>query len=421
MVFALAFLWILTFVGPATAQDKAKEDPCAINRQVISTLTRPHFGTPAVWEAAYGRPDRLIRLVAGIPDDDGTVFATGLAIDKKILKPVETVIVQVNRRRKPLIEKRIPLRGAEDPYRMAPAGENLAVLSDMDGRVRLAFYGMDGAFKSERMFAEPGYMLEAADLAADGKGLIALFHASRAKRPGDEYSIVARLSEIGTVVWRRTYQPGPDNMLMDIVPDGGGGYVAAGRIRNEDGRQAGWIMRLGGDGAILWQRSYARGAFALMRGVAVLADGYAVAGEARPFDGGAGSAWIMKTDGQGSPVWQRFYRREDSSLGAFGLASLPDGRIEAALNARAGKGSKDPDHIRLLTLSPNGVLLKEQDHLRGIGARGRDFSVDQAHRRVVTASMDGGKDSETQSSSRYQGWVFVTEESPSYVDPCVAP
>ncbi len=422
---SLATLVVLTLIPAVRAQDKARQDPCAINRQVISGLTRPHFGTAPVWGAAYGRPDRMIQLSASAAAEDGTVFSVGRAIDKKSFKTSEMVLVQLNRGGRPLVEKMHKVKDDERPYRIMALKDGFAVLSDVYGKgghwARLAWYGKDGRYKSERIFREPGHDLEAAALApaaGDRNGMVAVFHAASPKT-GDEYSVVTHLSSNGATIWRRTYQPGAGNMLMDITPLGSDGYLAAGRIGGEGGRSAGWLMKLDADGAIIWQRSYARGAFAMLRRSVAVEDGFIGAGEARPMDGGLPSAWAMKVNGTGDPVWQRYYRREDAGLSALGVASLSDGRVEIMVNAVSEKGGKDPGHIRLMTLARNGMLLAETDYMRGIAARAGDFSVNGSGQRIVTASIDTGKD--TQSASRYQGWAFVASPSPRYADPCGAP
>lgn len=414
----------LSYALPAHAETKFMQDPCAYNREVISGLGGPRFSTPSVWDATYSRAERAVQFFSSLPQQDKTVLSVGRTLDLKTGKPLELLFVQMNRRGRTTMEKTLRLRGNELPVKMLEAKGGLAVLSDVrraDGRAkqaRLAFYTKAGAFRSELVFERAGYAVEATSIArvAEGKGFIVALHAVHTRHAKDEFSEVVRLNESGRVTWRRTYQPGAGNMIMDIIP-AGDRFMAIGRIRTDDGRGAGWGMMLTSDGTIVWQRTYARGGFALLRKAMKAGDGFALLGDSRPADGKPGAAWLMAIDKGGNPQWQRFYRRDGAAFIAAGLMDGQDGRMTLMVNARRMAGGKDDDHVRLLSVSPEGALLRDESYTRGKIARAAELVPGWTGERIVTGSIDA-PDMVTSLAPRYRGWVLVGTAPDPYTDPC---
>jgi hypothetical protein len=414
----------LSYVLPVHAETKFMQDPCAYNREVISGLGGPRFSTPSVWDATYPRPERGVQFFSSLPQEDKTILSVGRTLDLKTGRPMELLFVQMNRRGRTVMEQTAKLQGNELPVKMLEAKGGVVVLSDLrraDGRpkqARLAFYTKGGALKNEQVFERGGYAIEATSIArvSEGKGFIVALHAVNPRNSRDEYSEVLRLNESGRVSWRRTYQPGAGNMLMDIVP-AGDGFMAAGRIRTEDGRGAGWGMKLTSDGTIVWQRTYARGGFALLRKVMKVDGGFAMFGDSRPADGTPGAAWLMMVDDAGNPQWQRFYRRDGAAFVAAGLMDGKDGRMTLMVNARRMAGGKDDDHVRLLSVSPQGALLRDEAYIRGKTARASDLVSGWTGERIVTASIDA-PEAVTSQAPRFRGWVLVATAPDPYADPC---
>jgi hypothetical protein len=428
LLWLMAVFMVWSF--PAFA-DKPATDPCASNAEVISSLAGPIFSYPLVWDAQYFRPDRQIQLFASMPLDETHVLSVGRAFDIKTFKPVETVIVVIDHRGRLSLEKSYPMHGWELPVAMVPTRAGFAVLSDIrskDGSkpqsARLAFYDKQGMLKSEKKFSDPlaGLEAEALTVAPAGRGnkeggfAIAL-HAVE-PHTGNEYSVIERLSDAGAPVWRREYKPGISNALLDLAP-AGDGFIAAGRIREgqDDARSTGWLMRLNGDGSIDWQRPYARGSFAVLTKAIEVPGGFAATGTARPNGGGQASAWIMETDGVGEPKWQRYYSNAGMDFEGAGLLPAANGRLSVMVNASPRSGSKTPAHIRLFALSPMGVLLEDEAYVKGAQARGNAMVTGPEQERVVTASMDSGRDSPF--AGRFQGWVFLATAPPAWQDFCL--
>lgn len=254
------------------------------------------------------------------------------------------------------------------------------------------------------------------------------------------------------MLWRRAYRPGIPNQLAGLskLPDGN--YLATGRIRTEDGRQAGWILKLGPDGTIIWQRTYQRGAFAVLGHAASLPfrsvggfNDLIVMGDARPLDGDPDAAWVMVMDANGEPIWQRYIRRPDYALSALGLLVEVDGRVTLALNAEGIEGGTEPrrDHVRLFTMTGRGVLISDESYIEGIEAEGAVLfrgtngergvvGTIQSDARPLTPSgqlAEALKKDETAPENappppkaeeiQQEGWVFLATALDTYDDPCL--
>ncbi|PQO24584.1 hypothetical protein C2I36_01725 [Rhodobacteraceae bacterium WD3A24] len=129
-----------------------------------------------------------------------------------------------------------------------------------------------------------------------------------------------RLAADGDLLWQRSHGGPQIDGGMAIARMAGGGFIAAGMTSGRDAAATGgdlWLLRLDGEGRVLWQRAYggplgpaAQGVDAGWR-VHPLADGgYVVAGSTRSFGrGGAaeGDVWILRLDAGGAVRWQYAY------------------------------------------------------------------------------------------------------------------
>jgi hypothetical protein len=346
-------------------------------------------------------------------------------MDRTTARPDSTVIVRLNRRGRVVTEHSTPAKGWELPVKMLALKDGLVVLSDIradkgktPSQARIAWYDADGKLIHDRIFKDKNYNLEATAIAktADKEGLVVLLHAIGRKPSNDEFSMIVRLSLSGMQLWKRDYRPGARNMLTDIRP-AKTGFIASGRIFGNYGHPAGWAVRLGDDGTLMWQRSYARGNFAVLVKVAAMGQGIMLVGRSAPADGGPSAAWLMGIDDNGAPVWQRFYRRPDVAFNAAGIMAQPDGRVTILLNATAAPDAKVPNHMRMMTVSPLGVMLGDEAYVKGAGAKAFDMTEGWNGERLVTASIDMARDGET--GLRYQGWVVVATALDPWRDVCV--
>lgn len=448
---SLAAILFLIPCGAARAQT------CDAVYETITTLRPPIFGFPAVWDAKYGG-DGMVQLASGVPQEAGTVFALGRRLSDKDFKPQDIILIELNRRGRALTEASHPAKDGEEPIKMIPLESGFIALSAMQGGkghtekwARLSWYGKDGSFKKDLIIKDGTYNYESMTLvpSVEQSGFVVVLHAVNRADTSDRNGVLARYSPQGTLLWRRAYRPGIPNMLTNLVAIDGENYLATGQIRMDDGRMAAWALNLGYDGAVRWQRTWPRGKSSVLRhavqipGRTADGQGFILSGDSDPYDGGPRSAFVMAIDALGEPQWQRYYRRKDYELTGNWLMSQPDGRAVLIMNAKAAPDGGGHDHVRMLTLSPRGVMLGDESYHEGLMARGTDFAVGPNGERVMTAITEidtaakgdvespvvvvglGAQDAPPEEAkappqkSVQMGWVFMATPLDPYDDPCI--
>ncbi|QQG36983.1 MAG: hypothetical protein HYS17_04230 [Micavibrio aeruginosavorus] len=436
----------------AAAAMPVQAQMCDTLPEVISTLKTPTYGFPTVWDADYGERGRLIQFAAGVVMPEGTIMAYGVKIDLQTSQALQTGLVELNRRGRTLVEQFVPAKDGEQPAGMAKLGErfvgvsNIRVGKGKDRHVRLSWYDRQGVYKREQILSDAAYDYIAQGIvpAAEGKGFVVIVQAVNRKDPKDQYGILSRHTDDGKLVWKRAYRPGVNNMLAGLAVTDDKSYIATGKIIMDDGRMAGWILKLGHDGTILWQRTYPRGKYSVLNGGAassrVTPDGghyYLVTGAAEPVDDNPHAAWVMEVDPAGEPVWQRYYRLKDYEFNGQDISARADGRVVVVANALT-RDSYDPfmhDHIRVLSLSPRGAMLDDQSYLNGLKAQASDVTRNASGETVITATiLKEQKKSEQEYGPEkpvpegqqpapepplQEGWVMVVPGLDVYEDPCV--
>lgn len=270
---------------------------CETPAEVITTLFPPRLGFPAVWDATYGQRERMVQLTASVPLASGTVLAAGRILDGTDYKPLETVLVELNRRGRAVREVSFPAKPAEAPVRLIPQRDGFVMGADIRGgprnkdrQVRLSWYDASLSYRKQLILRDDDYDYTLDDLvpAAGGEeGFLAALRAVR--RPGgetaDRYGFLVRVDAGGDILWKRSYRPGVANAIRGVLPLETGGYLATGQIRSGGGGMAGWVLRLSAEGAILWQEAYPRGADAHLDYAASDGpEGFVLTGEISPLD-----------------------------------------------------------------------------------------------------------------------------------------
>lgn len=376
--------------------------------EVIVRPYAPAFGVPTVWDAVYGREGKMVQMTTGLPLADKTVLAAGRVLDKESFKPEQIVLAEVNRRGRTLREEFYPAKDAEFPVKLRAlkdkngndrgyllASNMTAGRKKEERQVRLSWYDKDLKFRKDVTIKDNRFNYEVTDVvpAVEGNGIVALLHAVNRSDPQDHNSVIMRYTDDGKRLWQRAYRPGIPNRLNSLLAFGGKSYMATGAIKTEDGRMAGWAMKLGTDGTIFWQRIYPRGAESELEAAAMSpfdyagGHGFALLGKIKPLDKGPEATWLMAIDPTGEAVWQRYFRSDDFKYIPKNIQAEPDGRLEMMMNAVAVPGAHDPSHIRLLTLSPRGAIIQDEAYLLGREAAAFDFENGWNGERIVTGTI----------------------------------
>jgi hypothetical protein len=407
-----------------------------------------------------------MRFAAVLPMTDKTVLAAGEVLNEDG-HTIQTALMLINPRGRVLAHYLYDAMPGEQITAMIPAekGYRLAsAIGDKEKQTRIIWIDSDFKVTRETVLKDAVYDYVSLGLvpAATGKGVLALVQAVNRKNPADQYGMIFNIDDQGKTVWKRSYRPGIPNIIYGVTPTIDGRYIAAGSIRNEDGRMAGWVLMLAADGTILWQRSYPRGSNAILRMGATknyLNEGARIilTGQIMPADNNPGAAWVMEIDDTGAPVWQRYLRGGNYDLDGRSLAVYEDGRSTIVANAR-GTAEGHSDHIRLFTLTPRGQVMEDESYMEGVSAQATSFHLSDDMERVLSAAIQTSNRAEKEArkvelitdaiirrekesenaeailpdaeeiqaiedlipdSFTPQGWVFAATPLSPYEDPCV--
>ena len=400
---------------PAHAQTLA----CRASFEAITTLRPPHLGTPPVWDAMYGPVGVDIRLGTGLQLPDGGILAAGQAKDKGA---PQLVFATINGRGRVDQEKRLAIPDGDWPVKMLALKNSFVLLSDITvgtrQQARLSWYNKSLSLQQSTVLADPSFNVRSTALvmSGDGKSFLVVLHASNA---AGEQSVLARFGVDGKKIWQRNFTSGVSNAINGAAPAGADGFLGAGHIRLDDGRLAGWLLRVDAHGAMSWQKIFPRGGSADLLQAAAAGPYDVLSGIVTPSGGGATGIWLLEVDVAGDALWQRFLRAPKFSLRPVALQSLSNGLVLATLNA-AGEikpptSMAERDHIRILAFSPRGELASDDSYIESGGATAADVAPGPDNTRAIIANL-----LPDEKSTVNQGWVFVAPAPAAYQDPCGA-
>ncbi len=125
---------------------------------------------------------------------------------------------------------------------------------------------------------------------------------------------LARVDGTGALMWERQLGGDQSEAINTVTPDPSGGFVAAGGTRSRGlGGWDAWLVRFDASGEVLWDRTYGGAEGDLFWKVRPVPDGGYVGGmyTESTADGGWAGA-LLRMDGDGFLMWQRQYGNEDS-------------------------------------------------------------------------------------------------------------
>jgi len=141
---------------------------------------------------------------------------------------------------------------------------------------------------------------DSVDLTPDGGFVVAGYTESLGAGQNDVW--VLKLDASGNVQWTATYGDTADDYAYAVqaLPDGG--FVVAGYTTSFGAVYLGdfWVLRLGSDGTIVWQKRYGGVSYDWAYAVQSTPDGgFVVAGMSQSFNALNRDVWVVRTDGTG--------------------------------------------------------------------------------------------------------------------------
>lgn len=161
----------------------------------------------------------------------------------------------------------------------------------------------------------------------------------------------------GSSIWSRTWGGSGEDAGYFVQQTHDGGFIVTGSSKSFGmGGELLWLLRTDGNGSLLWDRTF--GGFVSSSGdggwsVDETDDGgYVVAGYTQSQGSGRKDLWLLRTDGQGSLIWEKTFGGQGDDVGMSALQSRDGGFIVAGRTGSFGKGGDD---MWLLKTDAEGV------------------------------------------------------------------
>src|SRR3989338_8045342 len=187
---------------------------------------------------------------------------------------------------------------------------------------------------------------------------------------------VLKLGPDGTIEWQKTYGGTSSDWANSVQQTSDGGYIVAGGTESFGaGDSDVWVLKLRADGGIEWQKAYGGTSSDWAKSVQQTSDGgYVVAGATASFDVflGLSKFWVLKLRADGTVEGQRAYGGESGEVARSIQQTSEGGYIVAGeTNSFGVRGS----NIWVLKLSPDGMVEWQESY--GAGNSSEAYSIQQ--------------------------------------------
>ena len=163
---------------------------------------------------------------------------------------------------------------------------------------------------------------------------------------------VIKISEIGTLLWEKSFGGSEVDEARAITKSTDGNYVIIGDTRSRDldvlennGAADLWIIKISPSGSLIWEKTFGGSSFDSGRSISNTQDGgFIISGSSRSSDGdltsnqGQNDAWVLKTNNQADLEWQKTIGGSDIDF-AYDVVELDNGTIIAV--GESGSSSAD--------------------------------------------------------------------------------
>jgi hypothetical protein len=183
----------------------------------------------------------------------------------------------------------------------------------------------------------------------DDEGYIVAGYTSSFDVGGGDAWII-KLGSDGTISWQKTYGGSSSDYAYSIQQTNDGGYIVAG-ITASFGAEDIWVIKLDNNGVIQWQKVYGGSGYEEPWSIIQTDDGgYLVTAYSNSFDTDD-DAWILKLDSDGKIIWQKTYGGAGYDYATSAQKINGSGYIVAGCTDSFGAGSYD---YWILKLDPDG-------------------------------------------------------------------
>lgn len=192
---------------------------------------------------------------------------------------------------------------------------------------------------------------------------------------GEDDLWVLKLRPDGTVEWQKTYGVADYNCAHSIQQTSDGGYIVAGETMSCNGAIDFWVLKLRPDGTVEWQKTYGGVDYDRADSIQQTNDGgYIVAGGTTSFGAGKDDLWVLKLGHDGTVEWQKSYGGANSEWGNFIQQTSDGGYIVAGETLSFGTEGVD---FWVIKLKSDGTI--EWENTFGGAGKDRAHSIKQTN------------------------------------------
>ena len=157
---------------------------------------------------------------------------------------------------------------------------------------------------------------------------------------------LVKVDSLGEQQWDKTFGGSGEDVGYSVSQTRDGGYVVAGTTKSYGmGSEYLWLLRTDSNGTKLWDRTF--GGFVSSSGDGAWSvnetkdGGYIMTGYTRSFGAGAKDLWLVKTDSQGKKLWDRTFGGSKDDVGMSVVQTRDGGYVVTGRTASYGSGKDD--------------------------------------------------------------------------------
>jgi hypothetical protein len=171
--------------------------------------------------------------------------------------------------------------------------------------------------------------------------------------------LLVRTDAEGIVIWKKTFGGVYEDQAFSVEPTSDGGFIIVGTTESyTNGFTDIWLIKTDAQGSMLWNRSY--GGTSYDYGLDVrecFNGGFIVAGQSQQSLTGGKYAMLLRTDELGNEIWYKLYGGRESDIAASVDQLADGGFVVAGATASTGNGSSA---LWVFRTSPSGEILWER-------------------------------------------------------------
>jgi predicted secreted protein len=156
---------------------------------------------------------------------------------------------------------------------------------------------------------------------------------------GSQDAWLVKTDAAGNMQWNKTYGGTGNDWVVDVIKTSDGGYAMLGAATSFGaGGQDAWLIKTDSDGTMLWNMTY--GGTGLEMGESIVQNsegGYAWVGFTASFGAGGWDCWFVKTDVAGNMQWNKTYGTTVNELAIHVIQTAPEGYAMVGWNYTNGQ------------------------------------------------------------------------------------